>query len=401
MTPNDPQQTVLDVSVEADRYARHRIIPWWDQDRLANAKVFVVGAGALGNEILKNLALLGVGQIAICDMDDIEQSNLTRSVLFRESDRGRNKAEVAAERVREINSEIETIALPCNVMEIGRGFFGMVDLVFGGLDSREARLYVNGCCYLRGVPFFDGAIEVLDGVARVFQAPGPCYECTLDSEDYKLLAQRKSCALLTREQIETGHIPTTATTSSIIAGIQVQEAIKWLHHGKSELAGGGLVFHGGTLDNYTVRYELRDDCPAHETINRIESVSGNISDLTASALLDRVVSDLGDGAVIEFPQEIVRRFVCPDCDTTTDVYLPLHRLTTGDALCPDCGNDRSADTYHRIAAGDPALNRTIRELGIAHGETVLGRKGMNMIHYQLDGDADTMQTLAARIREDL
>ena len=66
-----------------DRYGRLRLIPWWRQERLAAARVLVVGAGALGNEVLKNLALLGVGTVYVIDLDAVEPSNLSRSVLFR------------------------------------------------------------------------------------------------------------------------------------------------------------------------------------------------------------------------------------------------------------------------------------------------------------------------------
>ncbi len=81
-----------------DRYGRLRLISWWRQERLATAKVLVVGAGALGNEVIKNLALLGVGTTYLIDLDEIEASNLSRSVLFCAEDAGRPKAEVAARR---------------------------------------------------------------------------------------------------------------------------------------------------------------------------------------------------------------------------------------------------------------------------------------------------------------
>src|SRR6185436_1639963 len=84
-----------------DRYARHRLIEGWDQERLAAARVLVAGAGAIGNEVIKLLALLGVGNILIVDFDHIEISNLTRSMLFRDADIGKSKALVAAERARE------------------------------------------------------------------------------------------------------------------------------------------------------------------------------------------------------------------------------------------------------------------------------------------------------------
>ena len=79
---------------EEDRYSRLRLIPWWDQERLKNATIMVVGAGAIGNELIKNLTLLGIGRILIFDMDGIENTNLTRSVLYRARDVGRYKAAV-------------------------------------------------------------------------------------------------------------------------------------------------------------------------------------------------------------------------------------------------------------------------------------------------------------------
>src|SRR4026209_2444213 len=90
-----------------DRYERFRLIEWWNQDRLKAASVLVVGAGALGNEVAKNLALLGVGHIWIVDFDRIETTNLTRSALFRGSDVGEWKAQVLATRASEINSDCD------------------------------------------------------------------------------------------------------------------------------------------------------------------------------------------------------------------------------------------------------------------------------------------------------
>ena len=82
---------------EENRYSRLELIPWWNQELLHNSTVMVVGAGAIGNELIKNLALLGVGKIVIVDMDKIEQTNLTRSILYRMSDVGKYKSPAAAE----------------------------------------------------------------------------------------------------------------------------------------------------------------------------------------------------------------------------------------------------------------------------------------------------------------
>ena len=106
MTENTSDK-VLNINTEENRFSRFELIRWWDQKRLTNAKILVIGAGALGNEIIKNLALLGIGNIIVVDFDKIEPSNLSRSVLFRERDRGRFKAEVAAERAKDLYPDLK------------------------------------------------------------------------------------------------------------------------------------------------------------------------------------------------------------------------------------------------------------------------------------------------------
>ena len=192
----------IDPNAREDRFARFGLIGWWDQPRLASANVLVIGAGALGNEIIKNLALLGVGNVLVADLDRIEASNLSRSVLFREADCGRSKAEVAAERAREIYPQMRLHPFHGNVVyDLGLGVYRWADVILGGLDNREARVAINRAAAKVGKPWIDGAIERLDGVARVFDpAIGPCYECTMSDVDWKMLEARRSCALLSRER---------------------------------------------------------------------------------------------------------------------------------------------------------------------------------------------------------
>src|SRR5947208_2010181 len=124
------------VEFEPGRYSRHRLVEWFDQDKIAAMRVLVVGAGAIGNEVLKNLALLGIRQLSIIDLDRIEIHNLTRSVLFRESDVGRSKAEVAAMRVNDLLPEatVNVIEGPLETM-LRPSLLAKYDVVFSCLDN--------------------------------------------------------------------------------------------------------------------------------------------------------------------------------------------------------------------------------------------------------------------------
>lgn len=187
MSPADPKNIkpdnpvlVIDPKQEDHRFSRFELIRWWDQTLLQKANILVIGSGALGNEMIKNLALMGIGNILLVDFDKIEPSNLSRSILFRESDRGRYKADVAAERAREIFPGINIRSLCVNVVtDLGIGAFFWADVILGGLDNREARLAINQNSFRSGKTWIDGAIEGLNGIAKVFSPGGPCYECTM------------------------------------------------------------------------------------------------------------------------------------------------------------------------------------------------------------------------------
>src|ERR1041385_6051014 len=99
-----------------DRFSRFRLIGWWDQEKLRSARVLVIGAGALGNEILKNLALLGFASIVVVDLDSIDATNLSRSILYRAADVGRRKSDVAADAVRNIFPEAQVHPITANVV---------------------------------------------------------------------------------------------------------------------------------------------------------------------------------------------------------------------------------------------------------------------------------------------
>ena len=374
---------------EEDRYSRLRLIPWWDQDRLKNATIMVVGAGAIGNELIKNLTVLGIGKILVFDMDGIENTNLTRSVLYRAKDVGRYKAEVAAERAMEINPDVKAKAFVSNIIDdVGLGVFRRMDVVLGGLDNREARLSINQSCYKVDRPWIDGAIEALNGFARVFiPGHGACYECTMTETDWMLINKRKSCALLTHEQMAEGKIPTTPTSSSIIAGIQVQELLKLLHADRNlpTLAGKGYVFNGLTHDSYVVEYQEKPDCMSHDTYEVIIEKPWSVRTITLKEILEQIRRDMGETAVLDFDRDIATVATCT-CGEHKDIYMPVHKLKGGMLTCPKCGNQMSFDSIHSIKGDENFLEKTPFDIGIPLLHIIGGRIGMNTNYYEFTGD---------------
>ena len=374
---------------QEDRYSRLRLIPWWDQERLKNAAVMVVGAGAIGNELIKNLALLGIGKILIFDMDGIENTNLTRSVLYRAKDVGRFKAEVAAERAMEINPDVKAKAFVANIIDdVGLGVFRRMNVVLGGLDNREARLSINQSCYKVDRPWIDGAIEALNGFARVFvPGKGACYECTMTETDWMLINKRKSCALLTHEQMAEGKIPTTPTSSSVIAGIQVQEMLKLIHSDRNlpTLAGKGFVFNGLTHDSYVVEYQEKPDCMSHDTYEKIVEKNWSVRTTTLGDVLGVARIDLGRNAVVDFDRDIASVGKC-SCGATKDLFVPVHKLRGEMLTCPDCGKQMTFESFHSINGTEDFLDKTLFEIGVPLLHIVAGRVGMNMTYYEFTGD---------------
>jgi molybdopterin/thiamine biosynthesis adenylyltransferase len=389
----------IDPQASAGRFSRFELIGWWDQRRLANAKALVIGAGALGNEIIKNLALLGVGRILVVDFDQIEHSNLSRSVLYRESDCGRRKADAAAERAKEIYPQLLIEPLHANVVyDLGLGPYRWADVILGGLDNREARVAINRAAAKVGKPWIDGAIERLDGVARVFDpAIGPCYECTMSEVDWKMLEARRSCALLTRAEMEHGKVPTTPTTSSVIAGIQVQEAVKMLH-GLETLSGQGFVFDGTYHQSYVVNYTRLDDCPSHEPMEPVIELPWSVGQTTAGKLLARAAEDLGPGAILQFNHDLLATLTCPECERTVPHLASLGKVTERDAICPECGAPRAPGMYHTLAADSPLAERTLAELGVPAWDVVGARAGERHVYYEFAGDR--RELLGSLLREE-
>lgn len=371
-----------------DRYESLRLIPWWRQERLAAARILVVGAGALGNEVLKNLALVGVGEILVIDLDVVEPSNLSRSVLFRADDEGQPKARVAAQRAGELNPDVRLIPMRGDVLtDLGLGLFADVDLVIGCLDNREARLWVNRQCWKVGTPWIDAGIQEIQGVVKVFTPPdSSCYECAMTERDYQLLNLRYSCPLLKRDEIMAGKVPTAPTIASMMAALQVQEALKLLH-GMAVAGGSALVFNGVGNQFYSTRLPFREDCLSHETYPEPNEL-GLGHQATAADLFREARGELAGPLVLVLDRELVETIECPRCDWRVEFMRPKSRVSQSEALCPTCGQPARPTIVDRVAEDSPLAGRSLADLGVPPYDIVRVEGGSATGFFLLAGDRD-------------
>ncbi|MGC8863158.1 MAG: ThiF family adenylyltransferase [Armatimonadota bacterium] len=396
------------IDIQEDRYSRLRMLPWWDQELLRRSKVMVVGAGALGNEIVKNLALVGTGSVLIVDFDTVEASNLSRSVLFTLNDEGSSKAAAAARAAGRINPDSRFYHLNADVTwQVGLGLFRWADVVIGGLDNREARLAVNRACWKVGTPWVDGATEAFQGIVRVFVPPdGPCYECTLSEQDQRIMAVRDSCGFFAREAYRQGRTPTTPTTSAVIAGIQVQEAIKLIHSSigphNSEpdsdgqitaaqapppvLAGKGFFFDGVTYDCFTIEYARKHDCLSHTTFAEIVKTDLVSKSATIADVASIAEQYLGSDVTIELPCEMVTWLRCTRCGADEEFIRLLCSISADQARCPNCGFERVPNVVAECSRGSGFRSIPLVDLGFGIMDILPARSANRQVQIEISGD---------------
>jgi len=256
--PGLSQQEIL-------RYSRHLIMPevgMEGQLKLKAAKVLLIGTGGLGAPLGLYLAAAGVGRIGLVDFDRVDFTNLQRQVTFGTKDVGRPKLEAAAERLRDLNPEIEIVAHDVkltseNSLDVTRDY----DVIVDGTDNFPTRYLVNDTCVLLGKPNVYGSIFRFEGQATVFALPdGPCYRCLYPEPPPPGLVP--SCA----EGGVLGVLP------GIVGAIQANETIKLIIGRGDVLKGRLLLFDALKMKFRELKLRKNPDCPvcgAHPTVTKL------------------------------------------------------------------------------------------------------------------------------------
>ncbi len=252
-------------SLNEDKFERTKRIAWLDLEKIQKAKVLMVGVGAIGNEVAKNLILSGFRNISIIDMDYIVRSNLNRCLFFSDldADKKRLKAEVVAEKMKLMDKDIKVDHFTSKIEDMPEEFIPSHDIVLGCLDNVGARLHINAHSYYNKIPYVDAAtLGFVGKVQVVFPPETSCLECGMNKTHMKILEKRFSCTgtdITFFEQKMAAEITTTA----IVSAIQVREAIKIIS-GHSDAIIHNLFYYDGKRNIADeLEIDINPDCPHH------------------------------------------------------------------------------------------------------------------------------------------
>jgi molybdopterin/thiamine biosynthesis adenylyltransferase len=223
-------------TIDSDKFDRQKRISGWDQRKISEATVMVIGVGATGNEVVKNLVLTGIGKLIIIDYDFIDFSNLNRCVLFSSQSAQKKdyKVDVVKDACEKLNPDTEVVAVKKDLNDINKDLYKKSDVICSCLDNVEARLQANNYAYFYGIPFVDSGIEEFFGsIQSVYSEENnaACMQCSISNADLDLMWKKFSC---TGQEIQSENgetiakIATIITTTSIIGGLQSQQVLKFI-----------------------------------------------------------------------------------------------------------------------------------------------------------------------------
>jgi molybdopterin/thiamine biosynthesis adenylyltransferase len=236
------------------RYSRHIILPevgGKGQSKIAQAKVFIVGAGGLGCPVGYYLTAAGVGTIAMVDNDTVEMSNLQRQIAHSVNTIGMPKVESAKKTFEALNPDVNIIAIQKrmskdDIIDLIRDY----DIVVDGSDNFPTRYLVNDACFMAKKPLVSGAILRFEGqVTTIIPGDGPCYRCLFEEPPPPGLVP--SC----QEAGVLGVLP------GVIGGLQATEVLK-LILGKGDVLKGELLIYNALKTTFRkVKVPKNRSCP--------------------------------------------------------------------------------------------------------------------------------------------
>ena len=397
------QAPVDDVNLETvsdDYFARQKMILSKEASKLIkNVKILVVGVGAGGNEVLKNLLLMGFGNITIVDFDHIENSNLSRTTLFRKEDIGKSKAVVAAKRLTEmaLHKSPNIRAIHGNFMtEVGKSIFWEHDIVICCVDTQKGRAYINDWCVRSNTPFFEmgfsnfdvnvcffapeGDILQADGTRKdklpsddgVFpKLEGEFPVCLREEIGVEIFDEkRNSCSNNIVQDINLTKIPTIQVSAAMAGVLVAMELIKYLD-GKDTIRNRMLMFFGRTYRTDIFNYQRNPACCVHnEKIDEVLSIEVDNS-TTLKDFIQRISARLNTQIILNLPEKYFISGICHICGKMLVHNKRDSEFRHHESWCEDCRNRYPNYEDIKNFGKDPSLEPT--EISLDLSEEILGR----------------------------
>lgn len=274
------------------RYSRHlvlREVGLSGQEKLADARVLVIGLGGLGSPVGLYLAAAGVGTLGLAEMDRVEAHNLQRQVLHDTDHIGKPKMESGRQRLCALNPDLRIEPHPGGITtDNAVDLIGQYDLVIDGSDNFPTRYLVNDAAFLAGKPLIYGSIFQFEGQVSLFHpaSGAPCYRC------------------LFPRMPEPGAVPNCdeagvfGALCGVIGSYQSMEAIKWIVGIGESLAGRLLVFDALSARIRTLNLKRDPRCPLCGENPEIRSIEdGNYAFSCEVPSTESAVSTLPDPSV--------------------------------------------------------------------------------------------------------
>ncbi len=263
------------------RYSRQMILPGFGgkgQRKLAEAKIFIMGAGGLGSPAAMYLAAAGVGTIGLADFDRVELHNLQRQILHRTPDVGLLKVESGRKTLESLNPEVKVQIYSDRITSVNiREIIKDYNLVLDGSDNFPTRFLVNDACFFEKKTLISGAILRFDGQLSTFKphSGGPCYRC------------------LFPEPPPPGTVPSCqeagvlGAVAGVIGLLQANEALKEILGLGKSMAGRLLMFNALNLSFDEVKFQRNPRCllcGENATINELIDYPLSCQDVNAQPI---------------------------------------------------------------------------------------------------------------------
>lgn len=326
----------------------------YDPDVLANSVVLVVGAGALGQNTLPNLALSQVGTLLLNDFDRWETHNATRSPFFPTDDElkrwGDSKVAVTAHKLKLMTrwSSAPVIKYATKpIQALGDAPFREADLVVSAVDNQLARNYLGLKTSQFGIPLVEGGFSGshVNSTVLLNTSEGPCWNCNLYERKDRNRVVQLGCTAVARKAEEAGYVPAIQSAAAYLGAFMSEMAIQLLH-GSSQLSDVQVVMDMRAASSSIAKLRTNPECPCHPSTRDPEIRISVTSETSCRELLQKLTHHVSH-PVVSLPTDYVIRVACAECKHSIEVNEPDWVMSTL-LFCRECGG-----RWNRI--GEPGI----------------------------------------------